>query len=140
MKQTGRRGVGEKPERFTTKARSPRSRFSARPWRAILLSCSSCLRGGIFLPGSPPPCSLLLFRRQQRAGAVEIGGRVDSERDLVHERRVDAHAGFERPELLEALALLERAWRQRDESREGRAAERVDADVMIERPIAGRHA
>ena len=51
---------------------------------------------------------------------------------------VDAHAGFERAQLLELLAAFERRGRQRDEALERRAAIGVEADVMIERPLAGR--
>src|SRR5215831_19460616 len=49
--------------------------------------------------------------------ALEIGGRVDAERHAGDDGRVDAHAGFERPQLLKLLALLERRGRERDETR-----------------------
>ena len=71
-----------------------------------------------------------------RAGALEIGRRVDAERHAVDERHVDAHAGLERAQLLELLALLERRRRQRHEALERRAAIGVDADVVVERPLA----
>ena len=49
---------------------------------------------------------------------------------------VDAHAGLERPQLLEPLALLQRRRRQRDEALQRRAAIGVEPDVMVERPVA----
>ena len=73
-----------------------------------------------------------------RARACQVLRRVDAERHAVDERDVDAHAGFERAQLLEPLALLERRGRQADEARERRAAIGIKADVMIERAIAGR--
>ncbi len=76
--------------------------------------------------------------RRQRAGAVEVGGGVDAEGDRVDDRRVDAHAGFERAELLELLALFQRRGRQRDVALERGAAVGVEPDVVIERPRAPR--
>jgi hypothetical protein len=42
---------------------------------------------------------------------LEVGGSIDTERDSVNETDMDAHASFERAELLELLAQLERRWR-----------------------------
>ena len=53
--------------------------------------------------------------------------------DAVDDRDVDAHAGFERAQLLELFALLERRGRQGDEARERRAAIGIEPDMMIER-------
>ena len=92
------------------------------PWNTIFF------KRGIGLFGYPADMSM--------AGAVEVGGRVDAERDRVDDRHVDAHAGLERAELLELLALLERRRRQGDIALERRAAIGVEADVMIERPVA----
>ena len=71
--------------------------------------------------------------RHQLARAGEIGGSIDTERHRVNERHVDAHAGFERAQLLEAFALLERRWRQGHEALERGAAIGIEADVMIMR-------
>ena len=70
------------------------------------------------------------------ARPLQILRRVDAERHLVDERHVDPHAGFQRPQLLQLLALLKRARRQRDEALQRRAAIGIDAAVMIERPLA----
>ena len=53
-------------------------------------------------------------------------------------RDVDAHAGFERAQLFELLALFERRGRQRDEALQRRAPIGIKPDVMIERPFARR--
>ena len=78
----------------------------------------------------------------QRASIVarplQVLRRVDAERHAVDDGDVDAHAGFERAQLLELLALFERRGRQADEARERRAAIGVKPDVMIERPVARR--
>ena len=49
---------------------------------------------------------------------------------------VDAHAGLQRAQLLELLALLERRRRQRDETFQRCAAISVEPDVMIKRAVA----
>ena len=59
---------------------------------------------------------------QHRACPFEVGRSIDTERDRVNERHVDAHAMFERSQLLEFLTLLE--WR------------RWHADEALERPSA----
>ena len=75
-------------------------------------------------------------RGEQLARALQIGRRIDAERHAVDDGDVDAHAGFERAQLLELLALLERRGRQRDEARERGAAIGVEADVVVERAVA----
>src|SRR5262249_33309849 len=72
------------------------------------------------------------------ARPFEIRGRVDAERHAVDDGRIEAHAGLERAQLLEFLALFERGRGQRHETGERRAAKGIKADVMIERPLAGR--
>ena len=52
-------------------------------------------------------------------------------------RHIDAHAGFQRAQLLEPLALFQRRWRQRHEALQRGAAIGVEADVVVERPVAG---
>src|SRR5262245_39379428 len=77
--------------------------------------------------------SRLLFH--QVAHARQIFRRVDVERLGADQRHVDAHAGLERAQLLEPLALLQRRGRQRDEAFERRAAIGVKPEVVIERPL-----
>src|SRR6185437_1868128 len=60
-------------------------------------------------------------------------------RNGVNERHIDAHAGFERAELLEALALLQRRWRQGNEALERGAAIGVEAYMVVVRAAAMRH-
>ena len=72
------------------------------------------------------------------ARPFEIRRRVDAQRHAVHDGHVDAHAGFERPQLLEPLANLQRGGRKGDEAGERRAPIGIKADVMIERPFACR--
>ena len=62
-----------------------------------------------------------------------------AERNRVNLMRVDAHAVLQRPQLLELLALLQYADRQRDETLQRRAAIGVEADMMPVRALAGRH-
>ena len=73
---------------------------------------------------------------QDRARPLQVLGRVDAERHAVDDRHVDAHAGFQRAQLLEPLALFERRGRQADEPLERGAAIGIEADVVVERPVA----
>ena len=77
--------------------------------------------------------------RQDGAGALEIGRSIDTERNRVNERGVDAHARLERAQLLQPLALLERRRRQGDEACQRRAPIGVNADMMVMRSVARRH-
>ena len=74
--------------------------------------------------------------RDQTAGALEIGRSIDTVGNSVNDRDVDAHLSFERAQLLEPFALLERRRRQRYEALEAIAAISIDADVVVERAIA----
>jgi hypothetical protein len=74
---------------------------------------------------------VLLPQQLPRPGEVGLG--VDAERDRVDDGGVDAHAVFQRAELLQPLALLERRRLKADVAVERGAAEGVDADVMVER-------
>ena len=67
----------------------------------------------------------------EAARPLEIGRSIDTERNSVNDLDVDAHAGFERTQLLELLTLLERRRLQADEALQRRPAVGVDADVMI---------
>ena len=77
-------------------------------------------------------------RLEQRARAFEIGRSIDTEGNHVNEGHVDAHPRLQRAQLLQLLALLEPARRQLDEARQSGAAIGIDADVVIERPLAPR--
>ena len=95
-------------------------------------------------PGSPWIDDLLHGRRRyaqpaaasKAAGAFEVARRVDAERNATDQRHVDAHAGLERTKLLQALALFERRRRQGDVALQRFAAEGIEADMVIERPLA----
>ncbi len=71
----------------------------------------------------------------EAARPLEIGGSIDTERNCVNDLDVNAHARFERAQLFELLALLERGRLQGDETRQRRPVIRIDADVMIKRPF-----
>src|SRR2546423_15410839 len=70
------------------------------------------------------------------ARPFEIGGSVDSERHAFDDRDIDAHAGFERAQLLELFAPLQRRPRQPDKARQRRTAIGVEPDMMVERALA----
>jgi hypothetical protein len=69
----------------------------------------------------------------ERPGPVQVGGSIDTQGHGVNERHVDAHAGLDRAQLLQPLAPFQRRLRQGDEALQGGSAERVEADVVIER-------
>src|SRR5215467_7241334 len=77
---------------------------------------------------------------QQRAGALKVGGSIDTEGSHVNERHVDAHTGAKRAQLLQFFPFLEAAGRQFDETRQRSAAIGIDADVMEMRTGARRAA
>src|SRR5215831_14426800 len=77
--------------------------------------------------------------RQDLAGAREVGRSIDTERKRVNERHIDPHASLERAQLLEALAPLERALRQRDVALERRTPVSVEPDVVVVRSLAPGH-
>src|SRR6476619_4299757 len=72
---------------------------------------------------------------EQGSRLFQVLGCIHAEDGVLRQRHVDAHAGFERAQLLEPLALLEWRGRQRDEALERGAAIRIEADVMIERSV-----
>lgn len=73
---------------------------------------------------------------EHSAGLFEVGRSIDTQRNRVNDLGVDAHAGFERAQLLERFAFFQRRWGKRHEALERRAAIGVEADVMVERPLA----
>src|SRR6185295_2214184 len=79
------------------------------PWNAIF----SFLVMSFFLAG---PFSSDSGFCQYGAGGFEVLGGIDAQRHRIDGGRVDAHAGFHRPELLELLALFQRGGRQLDET------------------------
>ena len=86
------------------------------PVRMGLLAGDVGVRAGLALEGDDGLCSWL-SPREDRPRPLEIVGSIDPERHVVDDDRVDAHAGFERAQLLQPLAALERRRRQRDEAR-----------------------
>src|SRR5262249_51304381 len=70
------------------------------------------------------------------AGTGEMRGCVGAERYAVDDGGVDTHAGFERAQLFELLAPLERRRRQRDEPFQRGAAVGIEPDMVVMRPVA----
>src|SRR5689334_14757481 len=78
-------------------------------------------------------------RPQHLARALEFGRSIDTERNGVTEHRRDPHPRLERTQLLQPLAPLEDAGRQRDVALERLAAIGVEADMVVVRAVAARH-
>src|SRR4051794_17064160 len=78
-----------------------------------------------------------LALRDELARASEVLGGIDAERHAVDDLDVDAHASFERAELLKLLALFQCGWRQRHEPLQRGPAIGVEPDVVIKRALAG---
>lgn len=75
--------------------------------------------------------SLTARGSEQCPGPLKVGGSIDTDRHGVNERDIDAHARFQRPQLLKFLSALQfRAW-QRYKPLQRRAAESVNADMVI---------
>src|SRR6266567_6925227 len=96
------------------------------PWNTIFFARLL----GFPSTGSSPRSAHRRPQQFQVLGRVDLGGRA------IDDRHVDAHAGFERAQLLELLAALERRGRQRDEAGERVAAERIEPEMMVERTLA----
>src|SRR5215471_10427631 len=75
---------------------------------------------------------------EQLARRLQIVRCVDAQRHAANDHDIDAHAGIERPQLLESFALLVGRWRQSDEALQRRAAIGVETDMVIVRTIAAR--
>ncbi|ENN84443.1 hypothetical protein RHSP_22368 [Rhizobium freirei PRF 81] len=72
------------------------------------------------------------------SGLFKVLGSIDTERDRVNDLHIDAHAGFQRPQLLQRFAPLERRWAEAHEFLQSCAAISVEADMMVERAVAVR--
>src|ERR1041385_2050115 len=96
------------------------------PWNAIFF-------GVVMAPSSSRSAFCQYF-----AGGFEIGRRVDATRNSVDNGDIDPHPGLERPQLLEFFLPLQRRGRQRHKALQGRAAVRIEPDVVIARPVAMR--
>ena len=80
--------------------------------------------------------SLRMRAPLQRGARSRSCRRVDAERHGVDEHDIDAHAGLERPQLLELLALFERRGRQRHEALERGAPIGIEPDMVESGPVA----
>src|SRR5262249_25752410 len=100
------------------------------PWKTTFL--------GVVMARSGSRCCKVesTAPRDQLARTGEILERIDAERYAVNDGGVDAHAGFERAQLFELLAPLERRWRQRDEPFQRGASVRIEPDMVVVRPVA----
>src|SRR4051812_48927661 len=70
--------------------------------------------------------------------AFELFGGVDPQRDTVYNDHVDPHAGLERAQLLELLAMLQWRGSEGDKTSKRPTAKGVNADVMKKRSRAPR--
>ena len=70
---------------------------------------------------------------QQLARLLQFFRRVDPERHAFHDHRIDAHAGVQRPQLLELLASLVAPTAAAYKTLERRAAIGIEPDVVIVR-------
>ena len=64
------------------------------------------------------------------AGAGQIGGSIDTQRNRVNDGHVDSHACGECPQLLQLFLLFQMRWRQRDEAGQRVPPIGIQADVM----------
>ena len=77
-----------------------------------------------------------LRRGQRRARAVEIGRRIDAERRERHTGAADAHAGFQRAQLFQAFAALQRRFDIANEL----LIEGTEIAGSVREPVLGREA
>src|SRR6478736_4022073 len=89
------------------------------PWNAIFI---------LLMDG---PCNSGSGFGKQSAGSFEIGRGVDAAGDAVNDHDVDAHPGFDRPQLLQVFLHLQGRARQRHISFQRRAPVRIEADMMV---------
>src|SRR5882757_6391362 len=100
------------------------------PWNAILMVLVVVL--------VMAPCISRSGFCQHPAGGFEIGRRIDAERYRIHDGGVDPHAGFQRSQLFELLALFQNRWRQLDVAFQRLPPIGVEPDVMVARAVAVR--
>src|SRR5215467_1663270 len=81
-------------------------------------------------------CRCRAAAREELAGALEIFRRIDAERHAVDDLDIDAHTGFERAQLLELLAQLQRRGRQRYKPLQRVPAISIEPDMVIKRALA----
>src|SRR6201986_1433497 len=99
------------------------------PWNAIF-----CLV--VFIAVGLRGVRRMSMARQSAARESKVLRCINTEGNRVHDRHVDSHTCFEQPQLLELFTSLERRRRQRDEFFQRLPPIRIEADVMIERPLA----
>src|SRR4029078_12644895 len=76
-----------------------------------------------------------VLRAPNRPRALEVGRSIDTERNSVNERHIDAHAGFEGAKLLQLFAPFQDSGGQGHESLQRRAAISIKPDMMIVIPF-----
>src|SRR3546814_7392261 len=91
------------------------------------------------VPGSAVPLPASAGRIERAPSLFQLGRRVHPERHGLDPSDLDAHAGLQRPQLLQPLAQLERRRRQRHEAVERGPAVGVQADVVEHLALAPRH-
>ena len=125
------------PGRSARRRTRPRRSGTAAAGRPDRPGCRRC---GNWRPARPGRFVLARFMAVSIAWPARAPNRpgIDAERRRADDGDVDAHAGFERAQLLELLELFERRRRQRDETLERPPPIGVEADMMVERPLAVR--
>src|SRR6478609_3383628 len=98
------------------------------PWKMIFFFAMS-----IASPAIRTQTFGLESTAEQLACGLQIFRCVDAQRHVVNDHDIHAHAGIERPQLLESFALFVGRWRQSDEALQRRAAIGIKADVVIVR-------
>ena len=101
-----------------------------RNWRRVRPGRKSC---SSWLPYS----ELVYLRRISRARSKIFRG-VHAKRHRIDHFDVDAHAGFQRAQLFETLALFERRRWQRHETLQRRPPISVEPNMMVKRALAPR--
>src|ERR1700716_3388237 len=98
------------------------------PWNAIFMVLVVVL--------VMAPCISRSGFCQYLASGFKIGRRIDAARHRIDDGEVDPHAGFQRPKLLELFLLLQRGWRERNETLQCLTAIGIEPDMMVARPVA----
>src|SRR5262249_9343365 len=100
------------------------------PWNAIFI---------LLISRSAPaaPCNSGSGFGKDAAGGLQVRRGVNAAGNGIDDGEVDAHAGLERPKLLQLLLQLQRRGRQRDEPLQRCAAVGVKADMVVTRSVPG---